>query len=95
MKEFRLPSWWPDLSPKEASVLLFLLTGKGNKEIASMMGIREQTVKNYLHSAYGRIGAQDRVSAIVILRDAGMDLESIRLYAQSHDDFPIDPRLFA
>jgi DNA-binding CsgD family transcriptional regulator len=94
-REFSLPSWWLDLTPKEASVLLFLLTGKGNKEIASMMGLREQTVKNYLHSAYGRIGAQDRVSAIVILRDAGMDLESIRLYARSHADFPVDPRLFA
>ena len=94
-REFLLPPWWSDLTPKEASVLLFLLTGKGNKEIASMMGLREQTVKNYLHSAYGRIGAQDRVSAIVILRDAGMDLESIRLYAQSHADFPVDPRLFA
>ena len=94
-REFSLPPWWSDLTPKEASVLLFLLTGKGNKEIASIMGLREQTVKNYLHSAYGRIGAQDRVSAIVILRDAGIDLESIRLHAQSHTDFPVDPRLFA
>lgn len=94
-REFSLPPWWSDLTPKEATVLLFLLTGKGNKEIASIMGLREQTVKNYLHSAYGRIGAQDRVSAIVILRDAGIDLESIRLHAQSHTDFPVDPRLFA
>lgn len=93
-RELNLPLWWSDLSPKEASVLLFLLTGKGNKEIAAMMEIREQTVKNYLHSVYRRIGAQDRVSAIVILRDAGMDLESIRRYAQSHPDFPIDSRLF-
>ena len=94
-KEFRLPSWWSELSPKEALVLLFLLTGKGNKEIASILGIREQTVKNYLHSAYGRIGAQDRVSAIVRLRDAGLDLESVRLHAEKNPDFSLDPRLFS
>jgi len=93
-QEFNLPPWWSNLSPKEALVLLFLLTGKGNKEIASILGIREQTVKNYLHSAYGRIGAQDRVSAIVILRDAGFDLDSLRHYAQNHPDFPADPLLF-
>jgi len=94
-KEFTLPPWWPALSPKEALVLLFLLTGKGNKEIASILGIREQTVKNYLHSAYGRIGAQDRVSAIVMLRDAGMDLETIRLHAEANPDFSVDSRLFS
>ncbi|HEY9054928.1 MAG TPA: helix-turn-helix transcriptional regulator [Rectinemataceae bacterium] len=93
-KELVLPTWWDALSPKEASVLLFLLTGKGNKEIASLMGLREQTVKNYLHAAYGRIGAQDRVSAIVILRDAGFDLDSLRRYAHDHPDFPVDPRIF-
>ncbi len=93
-RELVLPAWWDRLSPKEALALLFLLTGKGNKEIASLMGVREQTVKNYLHSAYGRIGAQDRVSAIVILRDAGFDLDSLRHYAQNHPDFPADPLLF-
>ncbi len=94
-QEFNLPPWWSNLSPKEALVLLFLLTGKGNKEIASILGIREQTVKNYLHSAYGRIGAQDRVSAIVILRDAGMDLETIRLHAEVNPNFSVDSRLFS
>ena len=90
-----LPEWLSCLTPKEQTVLLFLLTGKSNKEIASILEIREQTVKNHLHATYRRIGAQDRFSAIILMQEAGLTLESLRRYAETHPEFPADARLFS
>jgi DNA-binding NarL/FixJ family response regulator len=90
-----LPSWFTDLSPKEQTVLLFLLTGKSNKEIAYVLELREQTVKNYLHAIYQRIGAQDRFSALLLLQDGGINLETLRRYMEKHPDFVVESRLFS
>jgi len=90
-----LPEWITRLTPKEQTVLLFLLTGKSNKEIASLLAVREQTVKNHLSATYQRIGAQDRFSAIILMQEAGLTLESLRHYAEAHPDFPVDMRLFS
>lgn len=51
------------LSEREREILSLLAIGKSNKEIASELGLREQTVKNYLHNIYKKLGVQDRVSA--------------------------------
>jgi len=90
-----LPGWYSSLTPKEQTVLLFLLTGKSNKEIASILDIREQTVKNYLHAIYQRIGAQDRTSAIILMQNAGLTMDSLRRYSRTHPEFEADTRLFA
>ncbi len=89
-----LPSWYSALTPKEQTILLFLLTGKSNKEIAYMLDIREQTVKNHLHAIYQEIGAKDRFSALILMQEAGLTLESLRLYTESHPEFCADSRLF-
>ena len=89
-----LPPWFTHLSPKEQTVLLFLLTGKSNKEIAYTLELREQTVKNYLHAIYQRIGAQDRFSALLLLQDSGINLEALRRYEENHPEFSVESRLF-
>lgn len=89
-----LPPWYSALTPKEQTILLFLLTGKSNKEIAYMLDIREQTVKNYLNTIYKQIGAKDRFSTLILMQEAGLTLESLRLYTESHPEFCVDSRLF-
>ncbi len=76
--EGRPPSWFGALSPRERRILLLMASGKSNKEIAQLLDLREQTVKNYLHSVYARIGVQDRVSATLLVERAGLSLPTER-----------------
>lgn len=89
-----LPPWYSALTPKEQTILLFLLTGKSNKEIAYILDIREQTVKNHLHAIYQQIGVKDRFSALILIQETGLTIESLRLYSESHPEFYADSRLF-
>jgi DNA-binding CsgD family transcriptional regulator len=63
-----LPPELPPLSPRERQLLLLLTKGLSNKEIAWELGIKEQTVKNYLKPLYDKLGVHDRVSALLKLR---------------------------
>jgi len=55
------------LPPREREILLLLAQGYSNKEIAYQLRLREQTVKNYLHSLYSKLGIHDRVSAALFV----------------------------
>lgn len=44
------------LTPREKEILQHLFTGKSNKEIASSLGLTEGSIKNYLRSAYDKLG---------------------------------------
>jgi len=61
------PSWLVELSERERQIVRLLPLGLSNKEIAAELGIKEQTVKNYLGALYIRIGVRDRVSAVILL----------------------------
>jgi DNA-binding CsgD family transcriptional regulator len=52
------------VSAREAEVLSWVLQGKSNHEIALIMDISVQTVKNHLGSAYPKLGVENRTSAI-------------------------------
>lgn len=49
------------LTPKELQVVALISEGRKNKEIASKLGTKEQVVKNYLRSIYGKVGVSDRL----------------------------------
>ena len=59
------------LSTREREVLMHVVRGRLNKQIAGRLGITERTVKAHLTSAYQRIGVADRTQAA--------------LWAQRHD----------
>jgi DNA-binding NarL/FixJ family response regulator len=53
------------LSAREMEVLGCVTQGKSNKEIASMLGISHQTVKNHITSILRKIGVEDRTQAAI------------------------------
>jgi two-component system, NarL family, response regulator DegU len=53
------------LSDREMEVLVLVVEGKSNKEIASQLGISHQTVKNHITSTLRKFGVEDRTQAVV------------------------------
>jgi len=49
------------ISARELDVIGLVADGKGNKEIARILGIREQTVKNHVASIMQKLGAKSRL----------------------------------
>ena len=65
---------WSEPNPlgeRERSVLRLAEEGKGNKEIARLLGLSPGTVRNYLHEAAQKLGAANRVEATRIARASG------------------------
>jgi two-component system response regulator DesR len=59
------------LSERERGVLRLAEEGKGNKEIADLLGLSPGTVRNYLHEAAQKLDAANRVEAARTARANG------------------------
>jgi len=55
-----------ELSPRELDVLRLIARGRTNKEIGSVLGIVEGTVKAHVTNIFAKLGAVDRTQAITI-----------------------------
>jgi DNA-binding NarL/FixJ family response regulator len=53
------------LTPREAEVLLWIAQGKGNHEIAIIIGCRPATVKKHSIHVFGKLGVEGRPAAIL------------------------------
>ncbi len=56
----------PTLSVREREVAELVIVGKSNKEIASILGISENTVKNHITSILKKLGVQDRMELVLL-----------------------------
>ncbi len=54
-----------DLTKREKEVLLLLVKGCNNKEIAKNLYIEEQTVCNHVSMIYSKIGVHDRIEVML------------------------------
>jgi DNA-binding NarL/FixJ family response regulator len=54
----------PEPNARHVVILGHLAAGRGNKEIARVLGITERTVKYHLGEVYGRLGAANRAEAV-------------------------------
>lgn len=55
-----------DLTGREADVLLWLVNGKSNKEIAAILDISPRTVNKYLDNVYVKLGVENRTAAAMV-----------------------------
>lgn len=66
------------LTPREQQLVAAILRGAGNKEIARLLGVKEQTIKNQLVTLYQKTGASTRLElAMFVVRgqvDVGVTL---------------------
>ena len=53
------------LNQRESKVMIWKMKGKTNSEIAAILGLNVQTVKNYSSKAYRKLGVENRSSAFV------------------------------
>ena len=60
----KLPEWYRELTPKEKTILKYIVNGLTNKEISSRIHIGEQTVRNYISSIYAKLDVHHRKGAI-------------------------------
>lgn len=66
----RLPG--PPLTAREYEVLRRVALGETNPEIAAVLGLSRNTVKSYLQTAMQKLGARNRVDAIVRANEYGL-----------------------
>jgi len=59
------------LTPRERDVLRSAETGCSNAQVAAALGLVESTVKSYMKNAMAKLGADNRVRACRIARQAG------------------------
>lgn len=55
-----------NLNDREEEILKLLCAGLSNSEIAGRLYLSEGTVRNYLSSLFGKLGAADRTQAVII-----------------------------
>jgi DNA-binding NarL/FixJ family response regulator len=68
------------LSEREMEVLECVVSGLSNKEIAGLLGISHQTVKNHITSILRKFGVEDRTQAVVYaLKHGWVQLKSSNL----------------
>ncbi len=60
---------WPGrldgITDRESEILALITQGKSNAEVASLTYLSPNTVKSYIRSVYGKIGAQSRTQAVL------------------------------
>lgn len=54
------------LTPRERQVLALMAGGHSNQEIATMLNIKYETVKNHVFVIMGKLGAKNRTHAVVL-----------------------------
>jgi DNA-binding CsgD family transcriptional regulator len=57
----------PRLTPRERQIVEAMLTAASNKEIAALLGITEQSVKNRLTALYRKLGVGGRLELVLKL----------------------------
>lgn len=67
-----LPDPFPDLTPRERSVLEALASGATTSQIASRLDLSDKTVRNHLSSIFTKLRVTDRTQAVLKAREHGL-----------------------
>ena len=66
------------LTPREKTVISYLMQGWHNREIGRHLSISEQTVKNHLGTIYDKVGVSDRLELILYAIHHRMELPPLQ-----------------
>ena len=67
-----VPAGLEELTVREREVLLQIGRGRSNREIATELFLGEATVKTHVNRILSKLGARDRVQAVVIAYETGL-----------------------
>jgi len=62
---------YPSLTPKQKKVVYHIARGESNKQIAKLLNVSEQTIKNHLSSIFQKLGTQNRAQTAVVAMISG------------------------
>lgn len=75
------------LTPKEMQILTLVAEGNQNKQIANILGISEQTIKNHVSAIMRKLNANDRAHAVMLaMRNGLVPIEPDRRWGRRRDD---------
>ena len=66
------PAGRPILSRREREILFTVAEGGSNKEIAALLQVSHQTVKNHMTNIMSKLQANDRAHAVVLAHRLGL-----------------------
>jgi DNA-binding CsgD family transcriptional regulator len=67
-----VPAWAPELTPRQRQTLTLLAAGCSTMQMAELMGLSPDTVRNHVKRLFRRLGARSRVEAIAKGREANL-----------------------
>jgi len=68
------PEWIGYLTGREKEILQHMANGEDNHAIAETLHLALQTVKNHVSQIYDKLGTKDRMEAVRLVRELGVDL---------------------
>ncbi len=74
-----IPAPLDKLSRREAEILVLLVEGRTNKEIAIALELQEITIKVHLRNVYRKIGAANRAQAVRIAMSSGWSMPTLNV----------------
>lgn len=60
------------LSDREVAILRFVAIGQANKQIASQLGLSEETIKGHLKNIFSKLDVADRTHAVTVAARRGI-----------------------